>query len=177
MPVTELRKRGRLLGVRSLSLGGELVQCEEERWTLAALRSFLVRLSRGSGSKVGVEGSSGEKRSLSSRVGVVARVEVSETQTEKSEGAELMIESVRRALEGELELGSCVWVWVEVEVEAGWEELGSSKQRSGNFSGGWFRGSILAAGVFSGVCLQRGSGSAAGDCHAAGLAGRKQPSM
>lgn len=154
-PVAELRKRRRLPGVASLSLAGESARWVAERWTLAALSSFLARLSRGRRGagegeepNVGAEGSSGEHLcEASSRVGVVALVEVSETETEKSEGAELIIDAVRRALEDGLTSWVCAgamldevesrcrcWVvdWASCEDE--WAAVSVSKHRSGNFS-------------------------------------------
>lgn len=103
-PVAELRKRRLFPGVASLSLAGESGRWAAERWALAALRSFLARLFRGRAEEgepnVGAEGSSGEHLcEASSRVGVVALVEVSEIETEKSEGAELIMDAVRSALE------------------------------------------------------------------------------
>lgn len=130
----------------SLSLAGESARCVAERWTLAALRSFLAFLLLGTGEEVAAGARSGRHRwGASSSVGVVARVEVLEAESDESEGAELVIDAVR------CDLGVAVKSWVEswVSARAGVGEVGS-RRWSWLLTCGWWWALVGKHGLMSG---------------------------
>lgn len=136
----------------SLFLTGESASArsEEERWIRAALSWSLALLllctggecTGGEGELENTDADGGEGEHLcdvSSQVGVVARVEVSETETERdtevdiemSDGAELVIESVRRVLDVGLEFWCCAGVECGGEDESSWLWLSGSTDVDG----------------------------------------------